>query len=484
MRLISFRIGRASIAVALSFAFVAQARAQSYPYTLVDPGTFGGPQSFFNGAIPLTPSGVLVGSADTTIPDADFPTANPGLPPDPVLFHAFAWRSRKLENLGALAGNDSSMVSEMNGNGLGVGASETSVLDPYTGSPSLHAVIFHDGQVQDLGTLPGGTESIAGAVNDAGQVTGFSLSGPPDLFSQFVGFVMGSPLQTFIWQHGVMRDIGTLGGPDAFGSGLNARGQIAGISPTESTPNPSTGLPTIHPFLWQNGHMRDLGTLGGTLAMTTGMNNRGEVIGESGLTGDNTVAPFLWNGKKMIDLGSFGGGFGETHWINHRGDVAGDSFTTSATFDGFLWRNGRLIDLPPLPGTVNAFPQSVNDRDQVVGETDDANYNPIIAALWVGDRTYDLNTLIAPSSLHLVSAGYINNRGDIVGWGLLPDGSQREFLLTRNPSVPLPTTSTAARRPRIPLQTRRPGFGVGPPRLGSLNGFAMIAVHRLLNRTR
>ena len=38
----------------------------------------------------------------------------------------------------------------------------------------------------------------------------------------------------------------------------------------------------------------------------------------------------------------------------------------------------------------------------------------------------------------MVSADYINNQGDIVGHGVLPNGDQRMFLLIRNPSIPLP----------------------------------------------
>jgi probable HAF family extracellular repeat protein len=451
----------------------AQARAQ-YPYTLVDPGTFGGASSSPSVGVELTPSGVLLGSADTTIPDFDSPSSNPFVAPDPDLTHAFAWRAGRLEDLGALPGNNSSAIVEMNGNGLGVGASETSVVDPFTGSPAIHAVTFKDGRVQDLGTLPGGTESLASAVNSSGQVAGISLSGPPDPLFQFhtIGLPMGSPVRAFIWQDGVMRDLGTLGGPDATVANLNAQGQVAGSSETDSTPNSSTGLATIHPFVWQNGHMQDLGTLGGTLATAAWMNDAGEVVGTSSLAGDNAADPFLWTGTKMIDLGGFGGGYGQAMWINAQGDVAGFSFTTAGNSDGFLWRNGKLIDLPPVPGAVDAFPQSVNNLDQVVGETDDANGNPIIAALWAGGRTYDLNTLIAPSRLQLVSAGYIDEKGDIVVFGLLPDGSQREYLLIRNPSVPLPASTVASPR----RTATRPGFSAlldrlpyrsGPPSIGT-----------------
>src|SRR5215471_1498004 len=126
----------AAAALALPGQGVAQARAASYPYRLVDPGTFGGPQSFFNlPAVPLTKQGGLLGSADTTIPDADYPNFNPFLVgfPDPWLVHAFEWKDGQLTDLGALPGNNGSSVFEVNGNGVGVGASETATTDPYTG---------------------------------------------------------------------------------------------------------------------------------------------------------------------------------------------------------------------------------------------------------------------------------------------------------------------------------------------------------------
>lgn len=480
MRRNSWRVGRALIPAVLSaFVLLAQAQAQSYPYTLIDPGTFGGPSSGSNGGAELTPNGVLLGSADTTIPHS--PSSNPFVPPDPYVFHGFAWRAGTLQDLGALPGNNNSSVNEMNANGFGVGGSETSVVDPFTGSPGIHAVIFHDGHVQDIGALPGGTESEATVVNDAGQVAGFSVSGPPDAFAQLftIGLPMGSPVRAFLWQNGVMRDIGTLGGSDAAIADLNASGQIAGSSSTDSTP-----FAPVHPFLWQNGHMRDLGTLGGTLATAAWMNDRGEVVGVSNLAGDNSADPFLWNGTKLIDLGGFGGGYGQAQWINQRGDVAGFSFTTLGNSDGFLWRNGKLIDLPPVPGSVNAFPQGVNNLDQVVGETDDATFTPIIAALWAKGLTYDLNTLIAPSNLQLASAGYIDDKGDIVGYGFLPDGTEREYLLIRNPSMPLPATSTAAGPLRTPGQDNVSGFGLLPPRLAQLGGLGQTHIPQRLGRPR
>src|SRR6202043_1398909 len=145
-------------------------------------------------------------------------------------------------------------------NGLVAGFSENGLIDPQTGQPAGVAVLWEGGKAINVGTVLGGTESLASAVNNRGQVVGFSNNDIPDAFS-----LAGFPTQTraFLWQYGVMRDLGTLGGPDASASFVNNHGQVAGFSYTDSAVNPSTGVPTTHPFLWENGKMTDLGTLGG-----------------------------------------------------------------------------------------------------------------------------------------------------------------------------------------------------------------------------
>ena len=77
-------------------------------------------------------------------------------------------------------------------------------------------------------------------------------------------------------------------------------GLIVGESYTSYIPNPSTGVPTIDPFLWKNGTMLDLGTLGGTFGFAQCANSGGQVDGQSNLTGDLTFHPFFW-GKGSVD---------------------------------------------------------------------------------------------------------------------------------------------------------------------------------------
>ena len=172
----------AAILPALTFAVPAQARAQ-YPYRLIDLGTFGGPSSFVElPAIPITSQGVVLGLADTTTVDSDYPNCPAGYC-DGYVEHALAWRDGQLTDLGALPGKqNSSGIYELNSQGVGAGVSENGRTDPHTGGPAGVAVLFQNGKVTSLGTLPGGTESFAQDITNQGQVAGDASNGTPDPF--------------------------------------------------------------------------------------------------------------------------------------------------------------------------------------------------------------------------------------------------------------------------------------------------------------
>jgi probable HAF family extracellular repeat protein len=220
--------------------------------------------------------------------------------------------------------------------------------------------------------------------------------------------------------------LGTLGGNDAFAVLINESGDISGLSYTNTTANPTTGLPTVDPFFFRNGKMYDVGTLGGTFGQPTSMNDRGDVAGVSNLAGDSTAHPFLWSGGTLKDLGTLGGLNGTVNWINNAGDAVGKADLPGSlpqNHDAVLWSDGAVTDLGKLHGDSCANAYYINDHKQVVGTSENATLCAIPtgehAFLWERDTgMIDLNTLIpANSSLQLVFAMAINDRGEIVGEG-------------------------------------------------------------------
>jgi probable HAF family extracellular repeat protein len=403
---------------------------QHHHYKLIDLGTLGGPQSFGGG---LNNQGTVAGEAETATPDPFYPNANPLINtwgPDPFVYHAFETKNGALVDLGALPGTNSSFGGAPV-NGSTVGASINSTIDPLTGWPEETAVLWKAGQVINLGTL-GGYESAAFSVNSRGQVAGFSGNSTPDPYS-FLG--LGTETRAFRWQSGQMQDLGTLGGPDAFGGIVNERGQITGLSYTNSVPNPVTGLPTTHPFLWNptTMEMEDLGTLGGTYAEPWAINDAGQVVGYSTLAGDLIFHPFLWDPetRKMQDLGTFGGAQGIAQGINEAGEPVGwATYPGDQVYRAFLWRHGRLVDLGVVGGAGNSFTGSINSSNQVVGQMFPSGDIGDRAFLWENGQIIDLNVFVPPDSdLILGDAQVINDRGEISGNATLPNGDVHAFLL-------------------------------------------------------
>jgi probable HAF family extracellular repeat protein len=122
-----------------------------------------------------------------------------------------------LTDLGTLPEGVSSFAYYISDNGLIIGGSENGRFDPNVGTPEFHAVLWNAGTLTDLGTL-GGTSSLATGVNDAGQVTGAAQTAVPDPFS-IAG--LGRQTRPFLWKNGKMHALGTLGHPDAFPQYLN-----------------------------------------------------------------------------------------------------------------------------------------------------------------------------------------------------------------------------------------------------------------------
>jgi probable HAF family extracellular repeat protein len=366
-------------------------------YKLIDMGTFGGPNSFYFSepvGQNVNNHGTVAGSADTSIPDPYAPNCDT---PDCLILRAFVWKDVVLTDLRPLPGGYSTSGGWVNERGLILYGSENGMIDPVTGRPENIAVVWRDGKITSLGTL-GGSFSFGNAMNNQDQVVGLALNGIPDSFS-FLG--LGTQTHAFLWQDGAMQDLGTLGGPDSWAASVNEHGEIAGWSFTNFTPNATTGVPTQDPVLWTNGKMRDLGTLGGTWGVVgnrsggsgEGLNNRGQVTGTSNLAGDLTYHAFLWDRGVLRDLHTLGGPNSEAYWMNDSGAVVGRSDISGASGNhhAFLWKDGVMLDLGVPAGQPCSTALAINAFGQVIVNTGICGQGGGPGCLWENGSLYDLN---------------------------------------------------------------------------------------------
>ena len=431
-------------------AHVQLAAQEHTHYKLIDLGAFGGPQSYVN--IPddnyapvLNNQGTVVGWADTSTPD---PYPNFCFDEDCFVARAFEWSNGVRIPFRGLAHGLSSLTAWISANGLITGTSENGEIDPLvSGFPELRAVLWKNGQIADLGTLPeGGYESAANAINSRSQVVGLATNTTPDSNS-LIG--LGYQTRAFLWdQERGMQDLGTLGtGTDAEAILVNDQDQIVGESYVNSTPSAycaAVDFPlTTDAFLWEDGEMKDLGTFGGTCTLAFDLNNHGEVVGFSTLAGDQFQHAFLWARGSLHDLpNTLGGNNANAIQINEAGDAVGfASLPDDQTYHATLWTNSGMTDLGTLEGDQCSFADTVNATRQVVGQSATCDFGQVRAFLWENGSMVDLNTLIPPNSpLYLTSPGTINDRGEIAGMGVDSNGNQHAFLL-----VPCGDDDTACR---------------------------------------
>ena len=155
--------------------------------------------------------------------------------------------------------------------------------------------------------------------------------------------------EAVLWEHGqVKQQFPTVSGDlDGFANAINDHGQAVGG--TGNCEQDYSDQPQ-HAVLWENSAATDLGNLGGTTNnLATDINNQGQVVGKSNVSGDTTSHAFLWQNGEITDLGTLAGDFSsQANAINSEGQLVGFSCDASGNCRAFLWQNGVMTDLNTL----------------------------------------------------------------------------------------------------------------------------------------
>ncbi len=308
--------------------------------------------------------------------------------------------------------------------------------------------------VTDLGHLPGCDVTFAQALNDRGQVVGYSYRYVPP------GHLGSTLAHAFLWENGRMRRLPTLGGEFGHALDINERGDIAGDADT-----PDLTLPVLWPaaarrvavplarragradavndrgeaagvaegrlVLWQRAGRREWRPPGGAGVGVTSLNSRSEVAAftfEQGLYGSAVgQRGLIWRSGQGEVLRTLGGKHGLCAVLTDEGWGAGWSETLRGERRACVWKRGIPAPLP-TPGADRSEAAAANRHGVIVGEATLQGRSR--AYLWARGAATDLNTRLSPRRgwvLH--RAVGINDRGQVLGHGLRR-GEQRSFLLT------------------------------------------------------
>jgi len=323
--------------LAFSVAVVCTAPALGAQYSLIDLGLFNQTHYGYTTPLDINSSGAVAYSIGN---------------------NAVIYSAGTTVSLGSLGGS-SSYASGINDSGVVVGLLSTQ-----------RAFSYQNGTITDLGILGNGPMASSGAlsVNNSGQVVGHSTTGR---------LLQGRYVEYHAVQFGPsITDLGTLGGWYSVATSINAVGTIAGWSTTIA----GSGSDSMRPFVYENGIMKNLGTLGGDGWTGTGsasaLNDSGVVVGNSWLKnsfGHYVQHAFAYTDGKLIDIGTlapeyFAAG-SQALDINSNGQIVGtSSVAPNSKSHAFLFSDGVMKDLNSLvqiDGWEISSAESINDSGQI-----------------------------------------------------------------------------------------------------------------------
>lgn len=326
-----------------------------------------------------------------------------------------------VKDLGALTGLPASNNSKPNGiSGNGKVAASNVTNSVY------RAFLYSAGQWTNLGTL-GGANSHGNGVNEAGAVVGSSQTS-------------GGFSRAFLWTPGAtngvagnpqMKDLGTFaGGSNSDAAAINNSGQVTGYAQTATRDRA---------FRYSGGTLTDIGALlppNLPYSYGLGINGAGHIVGIAYDPFFTWPHAFFYNGVSASDIGNLGAQGASAVAINDNGQIAGYANTVAFDVHAFRYAGGAMHDLGTLGGHYS-YANAINNSNVIVGGSfSDANDTLYRAFIAVNNSMEDLN-----DSLDATGAGWvleealaINDSGQIVGVGKY-NGTKHAWLLNPVPVI-------------------------------------------------
>jgi probable HAF family extracellular repeat protein len=256
------------------------------------------------------------------------------------------WYQGTLTDVGGLGGN-STFVEDVNASGQVVGRSTEA-------NGYMRAFVWENGTMTPLPNL-GGEEGFATAINNAGQIIGYTDNIP--------GGSVGGHRATFWSSSHVAMDIGTVSPDNASRAlALNQLGGVAGVS------LPGVGSAFGNDAFYWNGSSITPFILNRDPFQfdVKGINDLGQIVGRLNSTG------YVWQNGVLTDLGTLGGSSSLANSINNAGQIVGRSAIAAGPAHAFIYASGQMLDLNSLVADLSDWESlniayDINEHGQIVG---------------------------------------------------------------------------------------------------------------------
>lgn len=273
-------------------------------------------------------------------------------------------------------------------------------------APAVHAQGW---DFMDLGSSMGGSSHATG-INNAGQVVGYASTST----------TIGSPYSGFVYSNGTTTSIGPYAGYSTELYDINNSGVAVGgadnIAAAYTYANGTmTPIPGAPPLSWP-----------------VSINDAGQIaIVSAQMINGGSNSSYLYSNGSLTNLGSLGGGNTNAADINNLGQIAGGTYTAAGQQAAFLYAGGTMTNIGRLDGSRITIPTAINDAGTIVGYSFDANENTgyKYASIYTNGQWSHL----IPGNRSAVAYS-INNSGAVVG-----DANGRGFLYSNGSYLDLLT---------------------------------------------